>query len=678
MTTPIDGRSTHVRGKGNSSIGGATTQSSSGSGSGLSPGAGSGGSRGGARSASGGSNGSGGGGAAGTPGRSGAGPVQGAIPEFAMKIGELQGRISKLEMGARAKQISFTSLMDGDLRAYNLLGELKMSLGKQNDGKYGVVYHNGTAPATPTKPLVSARQLYIVVGWDGGFTDDLEKPSDFARVDVHLSTEGPEFTPTGVTSVGSIYSEGNVSIPADMQDFYIKLVAVTLADVPSVASAVEMVRPLPATAIAAESIAAVHLASEINLSSTFIAGDPSGAHLEMNASGIAMFRADQTPTVMFSTEEGNALITGSIQTALASSGKSRIVFNTFPDLDWNEIRFYSPGDTEWSSLYASRDREGNDGSIALQGFMTPDVDDFVLMTVLGQSSMLSGVFRLDEALPNGQSPFTDGLLVTPTQTMLLAGGGPMLIHNYKRPNPNAPADPNTYEPFIAFASNTGMLINGTSVLEFHEYVSQAGNRRMMMRNSGTDIALDWGVRESYCFGFETYDGSAYVPILYATSGSSSGRAVKEEIEPLGDHVDPLAAIAWVEPKRYRRKSYDGNEIKADDVLYVADIHPANLGPIAASEGTQAADAIADARRHKREDGKIPSGRRGGTRPRPPEYGIIAEDLRDIAPEAVFEDDKGQLMVNDSSLRGLMWGAIRDLALKVADLESRLAETDGEP
>src|SRR4051794_16779175 len=126
MTTPIDGRSTHLRGKGNNSLGGMTTQSSSGSGSGKAAGAGTAGSRGAGRSATGGASGSAGGAA--QVGRAGAGAVQGALPDFAKKLGDIDGRLSKLEMGARAKQISFTSLMDGDMRAYNLLGELKMKI----------------------------------------------------------------------------------------------------------------------------------------------------------------------------------------------------------------------------------------------------------------------------------------------------------------------------------------------------------------------------------------------------------------------------------------------------------------------------------------------------------------------------------------------------------------------
>lgn len=673
MTNPMDGRSTHLRGKGNNSVGGLTTTSSSGSGSGLT-GTGASGSRGGSRSATGGSSGAGGGaGAFGSAGRTHIGPVKGAIPDFAGKLGDMDARLSKLEMGARAKQISFTSLMDGDMRAYNLLGELKMSLGKQNDGKYGVVYHNGTAPPTPTRPLVSARQLYIVVGWDGEFQGDLDKPSDFARVDVHLSTAGPDFIPTGVTSVGSIYAEGNVAIPADIQDFYIKLVAVTLADVPSSPSAVEMVRPLPATAIAAESIAAVHLASEISLSSTFIAGDPAGAHVEFNASGLAMFRADQTPTVMFSTEEGNALITGSIQTALASSGKSRIVFNVFPELDWNEIRFFAPGDKEWSSLFASRDREGKDGAIALQGFLNPEEDEFVMMTNIGQDHILQGVFRLDSTLPNGQSPFTDGLLTSPLQTLLIGGGGPSLIHNYKRPSPNQNADPNTYPPFVGFIDTASSLINGQSVLEFWEYMTGSGNRRVGLRNAGTDLLFSFGTGDNFNFGCYTYDGSGGVPIIASDFIQFSSAEVKENIEPLTDHVDPLAVFDAVEPKRFNRKDHDPD---ADPTLWVPDIHPQNLEAVAAS-APATADTLAEARQHRRADGRVPHGTRE-RRERGTEYGLIAEEVQEVAPEAVFDGGDGQLGVRTGSLVGLLWGGMRALTARVVELESQLAQMEGRP
>lgn len=673
MPNPMDGRSTHVRGTGNTSRGGMTTQSHSGSGSGMTGT--------GATSASGtGLNGTGtgsgrsSGGNQNYGGRSSGGGGFGPIPEMAKKLAHMEARLSTMEMGARAGQMSFTSLYDGDLKAYNLLGELKMKIGKQNDGKYGVVYVNGTAPSTPTKPLVSARQLYIVVGWDGEFEEGFDKPSDFARVDVHLSTAGEDFVPTGVTSVGSIYAEGNIAIPADIQDFYIKLVAVTQSDVPSSPSAVEIVRPFPATAIAAESIAAVHLASEISLSSTFIAGDPTGAHLEMNASGIAMFRADQTPTVMFSTDEGNALITGSIQTALSGSGKARIVFNTFPDQDWNEIRFFAPGDKSWSSLFASRDREGRDGAIALQGYIT-DAKPFAMMTVLGEDSILTGVFRRDANLPNGQSPFTDGMLASPLQTLMIAGGGPSLIHNYKRATPASNADPSTYYPFVAFIDTADGIVHGQSVVEFCEYYSPNANVRLpYWRCSFADLGLDWGDEFGSALAVKNYQLTEYQPVGASMFKVFSSRAGKKEIEPLGDHVDILSAISAVEPKRYRRQPLAPVEDE-DDTLWVPDIHPPDLTPVAA-ENPISAQKITEARKRKRADGKIPNGKRPPRKEALPEYGLVAEEVREVAPDAVVEDGSGRPMLNLSAVLGLTWGGIRDLAARVAALEEQMA-TEGD-
>lgn len=659
MTSPRDGRATTIRGRGNNSVGGANPFGSTGS---------TGGSTGALASGS----------ASGSRSRGGAGITGGgamaATRNFGARLAGIEARLSTMEMGARAGQISFTSMLDGDLTVTDLLGEVKMKIGMQSDGKPGVTYTQGAAPPMPSAPSVSARQLYIVIGWDGQFADpEQPRPSDLARVDVHVSTEA-DYEPSGATAVASLFSESVCIVPADIEDHWVRLVAVSLGDVPSPATAAVLVRPLPADKIAAESIAAVHLASEILLSSTIVAGDPTGAHMELNATGLRMVREDQTPTVVFSADEGNALITGSIQTALRSSGKSRIVFNPFPERDWNEIRFYAPNDENFSSLFASRDRNGKNGAIALQGPYS-EGDPFVLSVNLGEDNLLAGVFNTTStADPDGTAPFSDGLLASPAQTALVGGGGPFIVHNYKRATPTSAPGPNgSQDPFIAFTNNPTSAFNGLSVLEFHEVEDVAGYRWGTIRNSGNDLMFKFGDGPFARFAFKDYDNTqgagyvGYVPIATAGLADLSSESSKTDITDLDEHVDPLAVVTAVKPIRFRRR---GSEAGTEDrTMWLPDPIPPEAPPEVLA---QLDDDLAAAREHKTDDGRIPVPL--GKRPprHPPQYGLIAEHLAPLAPDAIVPASDGVTpMLDHGSLIGLLWGAVGKLSGKVDDLTQRI-------
>lgn len=647
MSTPVDGRTT-LRGRGNTSVTGAPAGASA---SGQSASSMANGSASSGRRATGG---------AGIVGGGGRASVQGV----AQRLAGIEARLSLQEMGARAGQISFTSMVDGDLRVVDLLGELKLSIGVQSDGRAGITYAQGVAPPRPSMPAVSARQLFVVVGWDGTFVDDAPRPSDLARIDVHISNE-QDFEPTGATAVQSMFAESVCLIPGDIEDHWVRLVAVTFGDVPSPPTDPILVRPLPADKLAAESIAAIHLASEIILGSTILAGNPHGAHLELNETGLRMVRADQTPTVVFSADEGNALITGSIQTALRSSGKSRIVFNPFPDRDWNEIRFYAPNDTAYSGLFSSRGRDGQDGAIALQGPYSAG-DPYVLAVNLGESHLLGGVFNTSSTGADGTSPFSDGLLASPAQTALVGGGGPFLVHNYKRATPTSAPGPNgSMDPFIAFTNSPTSAFNGLSVLEFHEVEEAAGFRWPSIRNLGTDLRFQFGDAGFADFAFKDYNGTSYTYCNAQMFNNVSSRTVKSDIVTLDEVVDPLAAVTAVKPVRFRPKAPP----ERDETLWMPDPVPPNPD---AELLAQLDDDLTEARQHKR-DGLIPvpitpaPGRRDESR----QYGLIAEEIAEVAPDAVrYRGDDGNLpMLDLAGLIGLLWGAVGQLATRVEALEA---------
>lgn len=596
---------------------------------------------------------------------------------FSARLTGLEARLSLMEMGTRASQLTFSSLLDGNLKVLDLEGELKMKIGMQSDGKPGVSYHSGVAPPVPSPPSLSARQLSYVVGWDGTFADNTPRPSDFARIDVHVGYHS-DFEPDGSTAVGSLLAEGVLMLPGDIEDYWVRLVAVSVADVPSPPTAAVFVRPLPATAIAAESIAAVHLAAEIILSSTIVAGNPAGAHLEMNATGLRMVRADMTPTVVFSADEGNALITGSIQTALAGSGKDRIVFNPFPDRDWNEIRFYAPDDLSWSSLFATKDKGNQRGALGLQGFQNTDTGT-VMAAIYGEASILQGVFPLTSGAADGTIAMTDGLLVSIAQTALVGGGGPWLIHNYKRPQSGANPAPGTRDPFVAFMDTATSAVNGTSVLEFHEQTDIVGGQHLAgIRCLGYDIGLYWGdegidydpnnvpfTTAMARFAFKAYDfrsPETYVPIATAGVATTSSETLKTDITPITSHLDPLDVIDAVDPVRFQFKDpRAGGESRT---LWLPDLMPDDPHP-----DHQPTPELAAAREAKTEDGLIPV----ELPPVPPRggshfYGVIAEEVAAVAPDAVVPGSAGP-MIDQSSMNGLLWAGIKALSEKVAALEA---------
>lgn len=614
------------------------------------------------------------------PGNAGiSGNRQASAGDFSARLTGIEARLSLMEMGQRASQLTFSSLMDGDLKVLDLQGELKMKIGIQSDGKPGVSYHSGVAPPLPSAPSVSSRQLSYVVGWDGTFADGSPRPSDFARVDVHVGYHN-DFEPDGTTAVGSLFAEGVVMLPGDIEDYWVRLVAVSAADVPSAPTDAVFVRPLPATAIAAESIAAVHLAAEIILSSTIVAGNPAGAHLEMNATGLRMTRADMTPTVVFSADEGNALITGSIQTALAGSGKDRIVFNPFPDRDWNEIRFYSPDDLTWSSLFATKDKSNQAGALGVQGFQN-NTSNTVMASIYGENSLLSGVFPLTSGSADGTIAMTDGLLVSTGQTAIVGGGGPWLIHNYKRPQSGANPAAGTRDPFVGFMDTATSAVNGTSVLEFHEQTDIVGGTQHIagIRCLGTDLGFYFG-DEGYDtspsgtpfltvfarFAFKAYDFRSpeqYVPIATAGLATTSSEELKTDITPITEHLDPLDVFDSVDPVRFRFKDPVSNG-DAVRTMWVPD-----LAPDEPHESQQLSPHLLAAREQKTEDGLIPVelppvASRGANH----YYGLLAEDVEAVAPDAIVQGAAGP-MIDQSSMNGLLWAGIKALSEKVAALEA---------
>lgn len=216
---------------------------------------------------------------------------------FVRTLSQMQARLERIESGLKQPSLGNSSIQDDYLHVYDALGQVRQRIGKQTDGTFGVAYQNGDAPPVPTLPTVAPRQLSLAVFWDGTFNAGVDaRPTDFLRVDVHVSTTAG-FTPDATTLYGSLNAAGAVSFVADSETHYVRLVAVNTSGVASTATDTASALPLPASVIAAGSIGAEQLAAEIVISNKFVAGDPNGARLEVAASGIDQYNASGGQTI---------------------------------------------------------------------------------------------------------------------------------------------------------------------------------------------------------------------------------------------------------------------------------------------------------------------------------------------------------------------------------------------
>lgn len=149
-------------------------------------------------------------------------------------VDRLAARLERVERNIRAlgtPQLANSSVEEGGAIDVNDNdGSTVMQLGGQYDGSFVASTLVGPVPPTPSAPIVEPAVGALVVRWDGTFTDALVAPMDFARVEVHVSTEAG-FEPTGDTLRATIETprgtEVAVLLPSVLH--YIKFVARSLA-----------------------------------------------------------------------------------------------------------------------------------------------------------------------------------------------------------------------------------------------------------------------------------------------------------------------------------------------------------------------------------------------------------------------------------------------------------------
>ena len=153
----------------------------------------------------------------------------------------LQRRMDRME---RSNQMTRGSVVGGPLNVYDDDENPTMQVGLQYDGSYVANPLVGPEPPVPSQPIVTPGLRSVSVFWDGTFdplfaadgvtiVDDLVvAPMDFARIEIHASTN-PAFDATSaLTLVGTIETalggEQIVPIPTTGEDYTIKLVCRTL------------------------------------------------------------------------------------------------------------------------------------------------------------------------------------------------------------------------------------------------------------------------------------------------------------------------------------------------------------------------------------------------------------------------------------------------------------------
>jgi len=162
--------------------------------------------------------------------------------ELAALVHELRQRVRKLE---RSNQISRGSVLDQPLDVYDSDENLAMQVGEQWDGAVIAVPLRGPEPPIPTPPVCTPGLRAVTVHWDGLWEpyydedgvsiidDQVVAPMDFARVEIHASTD-PDFTAEfASTLVGTFETPRGgdqiVAIPTTGEDYTIKLVCRNLS-----------------------------------------------------------------------------------------------------------------------------------------------------------------------------------------------------------------------------------------------------------------------------------------------------------------------------------------------------------------------------------------------------------------------------------------------------------------
>lgn len=165
-------------------------------------------------------------------------------------VNQLAARLIRLERQVRtmgtAPQLAYSSIEDGAIEEYTIDDSLVQIIGAQFDGTHMAAPINGPNPPVPTEPIVTDGVDGALVRWDGEWITALFAPMDFARIEIHASTDAGDTFETALTLRNSFESPrgGEVFIPLDTAGpWYIAFVARSLSGQVSEPSGVTETNP---------------------------------------------------------------------------------------------------------------------------------------------------------------------------------------------------------------------------------------------------------------------------------------------------------------------------------------------------------------------------------------------------------------------------------------------------
>ncbi|MDK8434288.1 hypothetical protein [Brevibacterium sp. H-BE7] len=127
---------------------------------------------------------------------------------------------------AGGPQLALSSIENGSIDSKDADGNLKMTIGEQDDGGNTINVLAGPTPPTPTGFTVDTDYGKFILHWSGDFDGEALAPSDWSRAEVHASQD-PFFVPSRATARGSIVSAagGEVTIGVLKGPWTVKMLA---------------------------------------------------------------------------------------------------------------------------------------------------------------------------------------------------------------------------------------------------------------------------------------------------------------------------------------------------------------------------------------------------------------------------------------------------------------------
>lgn len=147
---------------------------------------------------------------------------------------ELAHRIAALEAQARDKspQLAYSAIEGGAITEFDSMGNVVASYGTQFDGSHIAMSFVGITPLKPTPAVVTPGPGELTIEWLGTWVDNGICPSDFTRLEVHVSEVSGDAADTATTLYDTIETPRgavvSVRLPAGVT-YYVRFVARNLA-----------------------------------------------------------------------------------------------------------------------------------------------------------------------------------------------------------------------------------------------------------------------------------------------------------------------------------------------------------------------------------------------------------------------------------------------------------------